>query len=144
MGSGILGKYKGLTGKDSQSLPVEEQKNYVLRDAELVMQLSKHNNSNVLDAMKSITEITGLDFEKVYRTGLSIWWAAIFDNMAVTCSCFRTKEKLELQYVGGLVLKPKKGLYHNLIVADVTSLYRTMAILHNISFDSRYTRMLQK
>ncbi len=35
------GKYKGLTGKDIQSLPVNEQKKYVLRDAELVMQLSK-------------------------------------------------------------------------------------------------------
>src|SRR5215813_6392379 len=30
------GKYKGLTGKDIQSLPVEEQKTYVLRDVELV------------------------------------------------------------------------------------------------------------
>jgi hypothetical protein len=51
------GKYKGLTGKDIQALPVEEQKKYVLRDAELVMQLSKHNNSEVLDAMKSISEL---------------------------------------------------------------------------------------
>jgi len=48
----------------------------------------------------------------------------------------RTKEKLELKYVGGLVLQPKKGLYHNVIVADVTSLYPTMAILYNISFDT--------
>ena len=40
------GKYKGLTGKDIQSLPVEEQKKYVLRDAKLVMELSKHNNGS--------------------------------------------------------------------------------------------------
>jgi DNA polymerase I len=49
---------------------------------------------------------------------------------------YRTLEKLELQYVGGLVLQPRKGLYHNLVVADVTSLYPTMAILYNISFDT--------
>jgi predicted esterase YcpF (UPF0227 family) len=55
-----VGKYKGLTGKDVETLPVEEQKNYVLKDAELVMQLSKHNNSEVLDVIKSISEITGL------------------------------------------------------------------------------------
>jgi DNA polymerase, archaea type len=133
--TGVVGKYKGLAGKDIQSLPVEEQKKYVLRDAELVMRLSKHNNSNVLDAMKSISEITGLDFEKVCRTGLSTWWAAIFDDMGVA-SFYRTKDKLEQQYVGGLVLQPKKGLYHNLIIADVTSLYPTMAILYNISFDT--------
>ena len=56
--------------------------------------------------------------------------------MAVASSYYRTTEKLEVQYVGGLVLQPKKGLYHNLIVVDVTSLYPTMAILYNISFDT--------
>ena len=50
-------KYKGLTGKDIFNLPVDEQKKYVLRDAQLVMQLSKHNNSEVLDAMKAISEV---------------------------------------------------------------------------------------
>ena len=82
------------------------------------MQLSKHNNSNVLDAMKSISEITGLDFERVCRTGLSTWWALFSINMAydgegempVASLFYKTKEKLELQYVGGLVLQPKKGL----------------------------------
>ena len=53
------GKYKGLTGVDIYTIPIEEQKKYVLRDAELVMHLSQHNNSEVLDAMKSISEITG-------------------------------------------------------------------------------------
>jgi DNA polymerase, archaea type len=36
----------------------------------------------------------------------------------------------------GIVLQPKKGLYHNLVVVDVTSLYPSMAILHNMSFDT--------
>ena len=42
----VVGKYKGLTGKDIQALPLEEQKKYVLRDAELVMQLSKYKNGS--------------------------------------------------------------------------------------------------
>jgi len=107
LGSGILGKYKGLTGKDIQSLPVEEQKNYVLRDAEVVMQLSKHNNSNVLDAMKSITEITGLDFEKVCRTGLSIWWAAIFDNMAAAHYAAEIARKYDAELIAIHVISAK-------------------------------------
>ena len=81
------GKYKGLTGIDIQKLSVEEMKKYVLRDAELVMQLSKHNDGEVLDAMKAISELTGLDFEKVCRTGISTWWAAIFDNMVSSGEC---------------------------------------------------------
>src|SRR5919106_1776194 len=106
------------------------------------MQLSKHNNSEVLDAMKSISEITGLDFERVCRTGISTWWTAIFDNMMENGECGRSRipringKSSELQYVGGIVLQPKKGLYHDLIVVDVTSLYPTMAILHNLSFDT--------
>ncbi len=39
-------------------------------------------------------------------------------------------------YKGGTVLTPKKGFYHNLVVVDVTSLYPSMAVLHNISFDT--------
>jgi DNA polymerase elongation subunit (family B) len=30
---------------------------------------------------------------------------------------------------------PKKGLYYNLLVVDVSSLYPAMAVLYNISFD---------
>jgi DNA polymerase I len=44
--------------------------------------------------------------------------------------------RLTESYIGGSVLQPKKGLYHNLIVVDVASLYPTMAVLHNISFDT--------
>jgi DNA polymerase elongation subunit (family B) len=39
-------------------------------------------------------------------------------------------------YKGGTVLAPKKGIYHNLVVVDVISLYPSMAMLHNISFDT--------
>jgi DNA polymerase I len=39
-------------------------------------------------------------------------------------------------YKGATVLEPKKGIYHNLVVVDVISLYPTMAVLHNISFDT--------
>ena len=80
------GKYNGLTGRDIHPLPIEGRK-YVLRDAELVMHLSKHNNFEVLDAMKSISEITGLDFEKVCRTGLSTWWATIYDQAIINGEC---------------------------------------------------------
>jgi DNA polymerase, archaea type len=138
------GKYKGLTGKDIQTISIEDQKRYVLRDAELVMQLSRHNNGEVLNAMKTISELTGLDFEKVCKTGISAWWAAIFDNMVSSRECeapalsFNRKEQelTELAYTGGSVLQPKRGLYHNLIVVDVASLYPSMAVIHNISFDT--------
>jgi hypothetical protein len=81
------GKYNGLTGQDIHTLPIEEQKKYVLRDAELVMHLLQHNNFEVLDAIKAISEITGLEFEKVCRTGLSTWWATIYDQAIINGEC---------------------------------------------------------
>lgn len=39
-------------------------------------------------------------------------------------------------YKGGTVLVPKKGIYRNLVVVDVVSLYPSMALLYNISFDT--------
>jgi hypothetical protein len=81
------GKYNRLTGHDIHTLPIEEQKKYVLRDAELVMHLSQHNNFEVLDAMRAISEITGLEFEKVCRTGLSTWWATIYDQAIINGEC---------------------------------------------------------
>jgi DNA polymerase I len=138
------GKYKQLTGGDIYSLSVEEQKAYVLRDAELVMQLSKHNNSEVLDAMKAVAEIMGLDFERVCRSGISTWWAAIYDQAILNEECqlcysntnSNNKSLDHYDYKGAIVLEPKRGIYHNLIVVDVVSLYPSMAILHNISFDT--------
>lgn len=65
------GKYKGLSGKDFLKLSIKDRKKYSLRDSELVMELSKHNNFEVLDAMFAISEITGLDFGHVCRTNLT-------------------------------------------------------------------------
>jgi hypothetical protein len=38
-----LMKYRGLTGKDIQTLPIEEQKNIISRDIEYLRQQSKEN-----------------------------------------------------------------------------------------------------
>jgi hypothetical protein len=94
-----------------------------------------------VDLTTSIGDDTAV---KVCRTGISTWWVAIFDNMVRNGECEspgvgsfdRNREKSsELRYLGGSVLQPKKGLYHDLTVVDVASLYPTMAILHNLSFD---------
>ena len=81
------GKYKDFSGKDFKSLPIEEQIEYSLRDSQLVMELSKHNNFEVLDAMFAISEITELDFEPVCRKNLSKLWSAIFDKMVKDGEC---------------------------------------------------------
>jgi DNA polymerase elongation subunit (family B) len=68
------GKYKNFSGLDFKNLPIEEQIEYSLRDSELVMDLSKHENYEVLHALYAVSEITELDYEQVCRTNLSTWW----------------------------------------------------------------------
>ena len=133
------GKYKDLSGKDFLKLPVKEQKKYVLRDSELVMELSKHNNYEVLDAMLAISEITGLNFGRVCSTNLTTWWGNLFDQMIENGECqepFNIFHKKGEHYKGALVLDPKQGLYHNTVVVDASSLYPTMGIHYNLSFDT--------
>jgi hypothetical protein len=99
------GKYKDLSGKEFLSLPIEQQIEYSLRDSELVMELSKHNNFEVLDAMLAISEIAELDFELVCRTSLSRWWSAIFDKMVKDKECqsrAATRYSFSGTYDGGL------------------------------------------
>jgi DNA polymerase I len=135
------GKYKGLSGKDFLRLPIKDRKKYSLRDSELVMELSKHNNFQVLDAMLAISEITGLDFERVCRTNLTTWWGTIFDQMVQNGECPEVFNHAfgregDPKYKGALVIDPKQGMYHNVVVVDAASLYPTMAIRYNISFDT--------
>jgi DNA polymerase elongation subunit (family B) len=131
------GKYKNLSGKNFKALSIEEQKEYSLRDSELVMELSKHNNFEVLDAMLAISEITELDFELVCRTNLSKWWSAVFDKMVKNGECQPQIATLfSGTYEGAQVLVPKPGLYHNVVVVDAISLYPSMALNYNISYDT--------
>lgn len=133
------GKYKGLSGKDFLKISIKDRKKYSLRDSELTMELSKHNNFEVLDAMLALSEITGLDFERVCRTNLTTWWGALFDQMIENGECpepFNTLDKDSMKYRGALVLDPKQGLYRNTVVVDAASLYPTMGIHYNLSFDT--------
>jgi DNA polymerase, archaea type len=103
------------------------------------MELSKYNNYEVLDAMLAISEITGLDFERVCRTNLTTWWGTLFDQMVENGECpepFNTFVREDAKYKGALVLDPKQGRYHNAVVVDASSLYPTMGIHYNISFDT--------
>lgn len=101
------------------------------------MGLSKYNTFEVLDAMRAISEITELDFERVCRTNVSTWWGSVFDKMVKNGECQRKIENtFSGTYRGAEVLKPKQGFYHNLVVMDATSLYPSLAINCNLSFDT--------
>ena len=140
----LLGKGKHgsgtISGAYAHNLTVEQQKQYVLQDAQLVMDLSKVNNGQIISLMQAISELIGLGLEQVCHSSLSTWWTKVFDDMdcipPIQRSSNRDTNQQSSAYQGGLVIDPKRGLYRNIEVVDVVSLYPSVAILNNISFDT--------
>jgi DNA polymerase elongation subunit (family B) len=98
----------------------------------------EHNGHEVLDAFLAIAEITSLQFDHVCRTKISTWWQAIYDKLVELGICKKPSVRIQFRetYKGATVLEPISGLYYNVIVDDAQSLYPTVAILFNLSFDT--------
>jgi len=76
------GKYKGFSGKDFDSLPtLEDKRNYVLEDSQLVFDILQHNDYEIIKLMLSITNLTGVSFETVCNSGVSTLWTRILDDI---------------------------------------------------------------
>jgi DNA polymerase, archaea type len=154
------GKYRNLDGQQVQRLndvannthlPIaarQEEKNqileYVGQDSKLVMRLAQHNNYEILDLMNAISIITSLRFDRICHTGLSTWWAYLINKKIVSGECrwhhHQTKRVEKSDYKGGQVIEPVVGYYDKedqpVYVLDVKSLYPTMIIANNISFET--------
>jgi DNA polymerase, archaea type len=133
------GKLEELSGLQIQNLPKEKQVAYVAQDANLTMKLSKHNNYEILDLMNAISIITKVPFDRICHTGISTWWKNIINEKLNNGDCKTPMARVEKRkYRGGLVIEPVRGDYKNqsVYVLDVKSLYPTMMINNNISFET--------
>jgi len=141
-----VGKYKdshgnSISGENVHVLSVSEQLEYIKRDAELTMMLACYNNSMVLQILEFISMYSGLDYIITCHTGVSKWYTNIYDKMIESdeCTLQSSEHKIEKrEYVGGNSIEPKKGFYKNEPVdkLDVKGMYPTIAINHNISFET--------
>ena len=133
------GKLENLDGLKIQSLPLQKQLEYVAQDARLVMKLAQHDDFKILNIMNAISITTGIEFDKVCHTGVSTWWKKIIEDAIIRgeCKSVRTPMKKK-EYSGGYVLEPRIGFYHKqpVYVFDVKSLYPSVMIAHNVSFDT--------
>ncbi|WP_148686800.1 DNA polymerase domain-containing protein [Candidatus Nitrosocosmicus hydrocola] len=139
------GKLEDLDGRRIQQLPKDKQIEYVIRDASLVMDLSRHDNYALLDLMNAISVITQVSFDRVCNNGLSsLWTKVIKDNISIgQCRLPTTslQERKKQKFKGGHVLDSKIGYYDSVnnrtvYIFDVKSLYPTMMIIYNISFET--------
>ena len=119
-----------------------EQKKYVLRDAELVIRLIEHNNYEVFNILRCISEIAGLEFKQVCHAGIGKAWESIIYKMIQTGQYSRpiiSGQLKKKKYSGAIVLEPEPKSYNTttpIEIFDVKGLYPTMMILHNLSFET--------
>lgn len=111
------GKLEDVNGQNVHTKFIEVQKEYVLRDAELVMNLSNINNGQILHLMQAIAQLTGLGLEQVCHSTISVWWSNVFADMgfAPTRRFSPSDEEKNAplrghDYIGGKVIEPSYSL----------------------------------
>jgi DNA polymerase, archaea type len=142
-----IGKYAKLsTGAFDilllSSLPVEEQKRYVKRDAELAMLLAQHNNCLALRIMKVFAGYAEMDYYQVCHTNVNHWYANRYKRMLESGKCtvtYTPNYRLPKQDIaGGHHTTPVKGFFINTKIyeLDIKGQYPSIVITNNYSFDT--------
>jgi DNA polymerase, archaea type len=193
------GKYKEYSGKDFDDIStLQDKRNYVLEDSQLIYELLRHNDFEILRLMSEISKLTGVNVEHVCNGGVSTLWIRILDDIILKeiskiskldaefkkdrillleryykrdyyqsqSSILQVEEKeldvedeeseneelldekveskykavrqknKDVKFEGGKVIEPIRGEHRNVMVLDVASLYPTVIINRNISFDT--------
>jgi DNA polymerase elongation subunit (family B) len=122
--------------------PIDEQKKYVKRDAELSMLLAQYNNCLVLRLMKEFAKYAEMDYFKICNTDVSKWYENKYEKMIFKGEVIldhTPNYKLEKrEYGGGHHTIPKKGFFHDSVIyeLDVKGMYPSIIIKNNLSFDT--------
>ena len=137
-------KYKNLNPgiEGILKVPIQDQKRYVRRDAELTMLLAQYNSCLALRLMKVFAGYAEMDYYNVCHTSVSAWYANKYKKMIergegnLSTTPNYTLKKQEIG--GGHHIIPAKALLVNEKVyeLDVKGMYPTIIRNNNISFDT--------
>jgi len=139
-----ISKYSNLIAGmiDITSLAIQQQEDYVMRDAELTMLLAQYNNCLVLRIMKIFAHYAEMDYILTCHTSISYWYANKYDRMIESGECtvaFTPQYNLPKQPIsGGHHSSSAKGFFENTEIyeLDVKGQYPTIVINNNFSFDT--------
>lgn len=135
-------------GEDAKNYDDEKLKQYVLNDSLLVFDLLSVGmfdeetdkpkfNGALLETMNAIAKLVDMPLSKVCNTSLSVWWSKIFEQIEAPESLDNFKIKPgDFAYQGGELIEPTPGLYKDVDVIDVQSLYPTMIENYNLSHET--------
>jgi DNA polymerase family B len=143
------GKLDGLSGKNLESETSEKQLEYCLQDAKLCMNLLQKRDYELLQILYNISNEIDLSFFDTCNSGSTLqWWTSTLrsinypedhrDSKWIISNVSKDEngKKKGIKYTGGRVLEPVTGIHFGAKTYDVSSMYPSMSIVHNISSET--------
>lgn len=143
------GKLDGLSGYNIESEPTDKQLEYCLQDAQLCMELIKKNDYELIQILHYICKEINLSFLDTCNSGSTLqWWTSKLksvnysednrDSKWIKSNIVKDKtgKRKGIKYTGGRVLEPVTGMHIGAKTYDVSSMYPSMSIIHNISSET--------
>ena len=139
--------FEGNLGEKDLSLLIA----YNYRDAEITLQLINFNNELVWKLMVLMARISRTGIEDICRRKISNWiqnmvfWESRKRNYLIVnkediqkfAKSTHTKAIIEgKKYAGALVIEPPIGVFFNVAVLDIASLYPSIIKRYNLSFET--------
>jgi DNA polymerase elongation subunit (family B) len=143
------GKLDGLSGENIEFESADKQIEYCLQDTQLCMKLIQRNDYELLQILHNISKEVNLSFFDTCNSGSILqWWTNKLksvnypennrDSKWIISNVTKDKtgKKKGIQYSGGRVLEPVAGMHFGAKTYDVSSMYPSMSIIHNISSET--------
>jgi len=146
----LLGESKVEIEAGVSSLSFTDLVRYNLKDAELTLKLVTFNNKLVWKLIVLIMRISKMGIEDVTRRKVSAWvksllfWehrkrGCLIPNQSDILSLkgeVKTASKLGKRFAGAIVIEPIPGVYFNVTVLDFASLYPSIMVVWNLSYET--------
>lgn len=146
----LLGESKVEIEVGVSSLSLADLIKYNLRDAELTLKLVTFNDKLVWKLIVLIMRISKMGIEDVTRRKVSAWvksllfWehrrrGCLIPNQSDILSLkseVKTASKLGKRFAGAIVIEPIPGVYFNVTVLDFASLYPSIMVVWNLSYET--------
>jgi DNA polymerase I len=146
----LLGESKVEIEAGVSSLSFTDLVRYNLKDAELTLKLVTSNNKLVWKLIVLIMRISKMGIEDVTRRKVSAWvksllfWehrkrGCLIPNQSDILSLkgeVKTASKLGKRFAGAIVIEPIPGVYFNVTVLDFASLYPSIMVVWNLSYET--------
>lgn len=149
--SALLGISKIKVEGNIGELSYAELISYNYRDAEITLRLTTFNNELVWRLMILLARIAKVSLEDICRRAISKWIQNQFywehrrlnylipnpEDIKRHSRASGTKAVIEgKKYAGALVIEPPKGVFFNVTVLDVASLYPSIIKRYNLSYET--------